>query len=295
MEYRRDPTADTFDTATCWDRRGDQPTPSRPRGGPHAQVAAARRGLPGDVHALGGRHHRHRRPARHGPEPGHHVRRPAVGHGRLRPGPGRAPAGRRLTRRPRRTPPALRRRPRGLRRRLAGLRPGRQPRRAHRLPRRAGRRRRGDAGHHRGADQPSVLRARPGHGLRRLGRGQRRRGRDRADPGRAAHPAPGLALDLLRQPADQRGGGRDDPALRGRVPCQAPAGPGPAGPADLHRRGRTGDVRADQGQRLRLGLDAHGRSVRRGGGGAGRLRRRRAPAGRRCWTWACSGAGRSPA
>src|SRR5580704_1473936 len=87
----------------------------------------------------------------------------------------------------------------------AGQRAGRDGGRADRGAGGAGHRRRGDVRDDDRAAQLGLSGAGPGGGLRGVGRGVRRCRGGGADPGRAAHAEPVVAVDLLRQPAGERG------------------------------------------------------------------------------------------
>jgi len=181
-----------------------------------------------------------------------------------------APAGR-AAGRPGRAATGVPGRPGPVLGRLAAVRARGQPGHAHRGAVPAGHRRRADLGRHPRHDRDDVPRpARAGPRdrrvrLRRVGRRRRRPAR-----GRRPHPAPELALDLLREPADRR-------SHRARRPPPDPA------------RARLGPAR--RGRRARRGAD-HRRDDARGVHDRRRGRSRSAGARWRCWPASSSGSAR---
>lgn len=117
-------------------------------------------------------------------------------------------------------------------------------------------------------------------GARGVGRGQRGGGGRGPGAGRAAHRRSGLALDLLGEPAGERGGGLADAARGAGVPRGGRAPRGLGGHGHLRGVRRGGDVRGGTGRVARVDGGRHARLLRARGGGAGRVRRGGAP-GRR--------------
>ena len=168
------------------------------------------RGLPGHIHAGGGRNHHPGGPAGHLHLPARLPGCTRVGRRRLRPGPGGGAARRRHPGRPVGPAPRLPRGAGGVHALLAGLRAVCHPRSADHHARRAGRRRCRDLRHLHLPAAQHLQRTRAGHGPGRVGCGRLRRGRPR--PAGRRHPDAGvrLGLDLLRQRPGRCRGHRPD-------------------------------------------------------------------------------------
>lgn len=131
----------------------------------------------------------------------------------------------------------------------------------------------GDVHDHAVPDQHPVLGSPPGPGLRHLGGRRRQRLRPGTDPGRPAHPDPGLAVDLLRQRPRHRDRPDHDPPLH---PLHRTTGaghltaPGRSRPGAVRDRYEWFRLRPDRGTRPRVGI---GRDSGATGSSTGRIRR----------------------
>ena len=234
------------DLAPAWKDRRRRKEPA------DAHMGAPGRRLPRHVHAAGGRDHRERRAAAHGRRPAHLVLVPAMGDRQLRGGPGGAADGTGLGRRPAR-PPAGLPWPGRVRGRVAGQRRWPRSPACSSRPARAGRRAVPPCSPPPSPCSTPPTRAGPGAPRSGIGRGGRRLGRGRPGSGRPDHRDLVLAVDLLRQPAGQRG--RDRPH-HGRFRDRPQAGPGPVRPggrARLHGRRRGHHASAWSGRRAWAG------------------------------------------
>ena len=208
--------------------------PCEQSAGPGERQRGARRRRGGPVHGGARRERRERRAAEHPARRRLLRAEPVVGAQRLHADLRRVPAARRARGRPARSPSPVHGRHRAVRGRVARLRAVAVGGDAADRPRRAGPRRR--AGLARGAvDHPHDVRGgqRAQPGARRLGRDRRRRRRGRPPARGRDRRAAQLALGLLRQRADRRGGP-------------------PAGAADPRRepgRGRPRRLRRSRGRR----------------------------------------------
>ena len=207
-------------TWACYARRNFRCPPEleESRGSAHQPEGSGRRRLRRrHVHEHHGCDDRQRRPAHHRPG----LQRERHGGGRdldRLPGqPGRVHPGVRLARRPLRRQAGAARGHRGVHRRLGAVRAGLQPGRAGRVPDPAGRGRRHARPGRDGDAVPGVPARRADPGLGHPHRAYHVRAGPRPGAGRPARHRPVVAVGVLRQRADRRGGVR----LRRAVPASS--------------------------------------------------------------------------
>ena len=279
------PTSTSKGGGYGWDLAPGPPIVQQPAGvkrGPAPRRAGPRRrtslvdadgGVPRNVHAAAGHHHRERRAAEHPAGPGQQFLGPAVGRRRLRADARRGSADQRVTGRPVRATAALLGGAWHLHTGLAAVRHGHRVSVPRAGPRTAGHRRCDDVRRLTRPARPDVPRQGPRHRVRRVGRDHRSRGRGRS--GGRWRPDVGLvlALDLLRQPparADRRGDHRHP---RSRVARSAAEASGLAGLCQLHGVDVGPGLGADQVRRAGIQRRAGARVLRGGGGAAARVPR----------------------